>query len=33
MRDWVDFGIGVYSEIMAKNPSFIDRFISPRKVH
>jgi hypothetical protein len=23
----------VYSEIMAKNPSFIDRFISPRKVH
>ena len=33
MRDWVDFGIGVYSQIMAKNPSFIDRFISPRKVH
>lgn len=33
MRDWVDFGIGVYSEIMARNPSFIDRFISPRKVH
>ena len=31
MRDWVDFGIEVYSRIMAANPSFIDQFISPRR--
>ncbi|WP_447750407.1 quinohemoprotein amine dehydrogenase maturation protein [Pseudomonas nicosulfuronedens] len=33
MRDWVDFGIEVYSRIMASNPSFIDRHITPRKAH
>jgi uncharacterized protein len=30
MRDWVDFGIDVYSRIMAVNPAFIDRHITPR---
>ena len=33
MRDWVDFGIEVYSRIMAKNPAFIDTYITPRKGH
>ncbi|MBP0048286.1 quinohemoprotein amine dehydrogenase maturation protein [Marinobacterium sp. AK62] len=33
MRDWVDFGIEVYSRIMAVNPAFIDQFISPRRAH
>jgi uncharacterized protein len=33
MRDWVDFGIEVYSRIMAVNPAFIDRYITPRKAH
>ena len=33
MRDWVDFGIEVYSRIMVSNPSFIDRHITPRKAH
>ncbi len=31
MRDWVDFGIEVYSRIMAGNPAFIDRHITPRR--
>ena len=30
MRDWVDFGIGVYSTIMEHNPTFYDRYIAPR---
>ena len=33
MRDWVDFGIEVYSRIMAVNPAFISSYISPRKAH
>lgn len=33
MRDWVDFGIDVYTRIMAANPAFIDQFISPRRAH
>lgn len=33
MRDWVDFGIEVYSRIMAENPAFITRYITARKVH
>ena len=33
MRDWVDFGIEVYSRIMAHNPAFIDQYISPRRAH
>ncbi len=31
MRDWVDFGIGIYSTIMAENPAFYDTYISPRR--
>ncbi|MCB1954028.1 MAG: quinohemoprotein amine dehydrogenase maturation protein [Rhodocyclaceae bacterium] len=30
MRDWVDFGITVYSRIMAGNPAFIEQHITPR---
>ncbi|MCP8686709.1 quinohemoprotein amine dehydrogenase maturation protein [Marinobacterium sedimentorum] len=33
MRDWVDFGIQVYSRIMAANPAFIDHYITPRQAH
>lgn len=33
LRDWVDFGIEVYSRIMAENPAFIDSYISPRRAH
>lgn len=33
MRDWIDFGIEVYSRIMAANPSFIDQYISPRRAN
>lgn len=33
MRDWVDFGIEVYSRIMKHNPKFIDTYITPRKGH
>ena len=31
MRDWVDFGIEIYSRIMAGNPAFIEQHISPRR--
>ncbi|MBL4764450.1 MAG: quinohemoprotein amine dehydrogenase maturation protein [Colwellia sp.] len=31
MRDWVDFGIYVYTEIMEHNPDFYDTYIAPRK--
>lgn len=33
MRDWVDFCIKIYAEIMMHNPAFIDQFITPRKEH
>ncbi|RMF11819.1 MAG: quinohemoprotein amine dehydrogenase maturation protein [Alphaproteobacteria bacterium] len=33
MRDWVDFGISVYARIMAENPGFFDRHITPRGGH
>jgi uncharacterized protein len=33
MRDWVDFGIEIYSRIMAGNPAFISSYITPRKAH
>ena len=33
LRDWVDFGIQTYSEIMARNPAFLDRYISPRRAY
>ncbi|WP_322068726.1 quinohemoprotein amine dehydrogenase maturation protein [Paraburkholderia bannensis] len=33
MRDWVDFGIEIYSRIMAGNPAFIEQHITSRKAH
>lgn len=33
MRDWIDFGIGVYHEILSDNPAFFDVYISPRRAH
>ena len=31
LRDWVDFGIGVYSRIRAHNPAFFDTHLTPRR--
>ncbi|MGI9305374.1 MAG: quinohemoprotein amine dehydrogenase maturation protein [Gammaproteobacteria bacterium] len=31
MRDWVDFGISVYTRIMESNPGFFARHITPRR--
>ena len=31
MRDWVDFGIEVYTQIMAGNPGFFERHVAPRR--
>lgn len=31
MRDWVDFCIKIYAQIMMRNPAFIDDYITPRK--
>lgn len=31
LRDWVDFGLGVYARILAGNPGFFDTFLSPRR--
>ena len=31
MRDWVDFCIEVYTEILEKNPGFFNRFLTPRR--
>ena len=31
MRDWIDFGIGVYTRIAAANPDFFQRHITPRR--
>lgn len=31
MRAWVDFGIDVYSRIMAQNPAFLDTYVTPRR--
>lgn len=33
LRSWVDFGIGVYSEIMSRNPSFFRQHIETRRTH
>lgn len=33
LRDWIDFGIEVYSTIMAQNPAFFAAYISPRSTH
>jgi uncharacterized protein len=30
MRDWVDFGITVYTRILEENPGFFNRYLSPR---
>ncbi len=31
MRDWIDFGINVYTRIMAENPGFFASHIEPRR--
>lgn len=31
MRDWIDFGIYVYTTIMEHNPGFYDRYLAPRR--
>jgi uncharacterized protein len=31
MRDWVDFGITVYTRIQDENPEFFSRYLSPRR--
>jgi len=31
MRDWIDFGIRAYAEIMVANPQFIERHVAPRR--
>ena len=31
MRDWVDFGIGLYAELTAEAPQFFDTHIAPRR--
>jgi uncharacterized protein len=33
MRDWVDFGIEVYTGSWPHNPAFISSYITPRKAH
>jgi uncharacterized protein len=31
LRDWVDFGIGVYARITVANPGFFERHVEPRR--
>lgn len=31
LRDWVDFGIGVYANIAAQRPDFFDTHVTPRR--
>ena len=31
LRDWVDFGIGVYTRIMERNPDFYHTYLAPRR--
>lgn len=31
MRDWVDYGVEVYSRIMLENPGFFEAYVSPRR--
>ena len=33
MRDWVDFGIEVYGDLIARAPQFFHQAISPRRAH
>ena len=30
LRDWIDFGVAVYMEILEKNPNFFERHVVPR---
>lgn len=32
MREWVDLGIGIYAEIMARNPGFLAHRLEPRRM-
>jgi uncharacterized protein len=32
MRDWVDFGIYVYTTLMERNPGYFERHVSPRSL-
>jgi uncharacterized protein len=31
MRDWVDFGVQVYSRLMLENPGFFENYVLPRR--
>jgi len=31
LRDWIDFGLGVYATILARNPGFFDTHLAPRR--
>lgn len=33
MRDWIDFGVQVYTRIMTENPEFIARHVEPRRAN
>ena len=33
LRSWVDFGIGIYAEIMTRNPAFFRSHIETRRTH
>ena len=33
MRDWIDFGITVYAEILEHNPGFFNTAIEPRRAY
>ncbi|MGE0409437.1 MAG: quinohemoprotein amine dehydrogenase maturation protein [Amphiplicatus sp.] len=33
MRGWVDFGIGIYAQILKSNPGYFERHIAPRRAH
>ena len=31
IRDWIDFGIEIYSRVMVENPDFFDAYVTPRR--
>lgn len=31
LRDWIDYGVEIYSQIMLENPGFFDAYVSPRR--
>jgi uncharacterized protein len=33
LRRWVDFGIGVYAEILSRNPTYFPKHIETRRTH